>query len=90
MPRSLAIEGVRPTYQPLSAEKLGDVLAWFDPESPDYDSLPPFGYDGDSSLVDGHTRAHVAWLCCADTLRVERDQSTHSVSDFERYRTCIQ
>lgn len=89
MARSLDIESVRPTQLYLSTAKLAGILEWIDPEETSYDAVPTFEYEGEVYLADGHTRAFVAWLCGADSLRVERDPTIRSTYDFDLYRTCI-
>ncbi|ERG89653.1 MAG: hypothetical protein J07HX5_01824 [halophilic archaeon J07HX5] len=68
MSSTVPVEDVRPTQLYLSTAKLIGVLDWFDPDDPNYNSLPAFRYDQKWHLSDGHTRAFVAALTGADRL----------------------
>ncbi|MFP9191494.1 histone acetyltransferase [Natronosalvus vescus] len=89
MSRCLRLEDVRPTQLYLSKEKLVAVLEWFDVDDPNYDSLPVFEHEGAWYFSDGHTRAFVAALAGADTIRIHRDERVREECDLEVYRTCI-
>lgn len=90
MTRQLPFDDVHPTQLFLSSEKLAGVFEWFDFDSPNYDPLPAFVYDGNWYLSDGHTRAFAAALAGAETVRIERDHDVREKYDFEMYRTCIE
>lgn len=83
------IEDIRPTQLYLSSEKLADVLAWFDVDEPNYGTLPAFEHEGEWYLSDGHTRAFVASLSGAQTLRLERDEELREIYDFDAYLRAI-
>ena len=89
MSPAVPIEAVRPTQLYLSTAKLAGVLEWFDPEDPNYDTLPAFRYEDEWRLADGHTRAFVAALAGADRLRIER-APVRDEHDFAVYRAAIE
>lgn len=89
MSRRLPLEDVRPTQLYLSKEKLARVLEWFDVDDPNCGSLPAFEHEGAWYFSDGHTRAFVAALAGADTVRIHHDERVREEYNFEMYRTCI-
>lgn len=89
MTQRLPFEEVHPTQLYLSSQKLAEIFEWFDFDSPNYDPLPAFHYEGTWYLSDGHTRAFAAGLAGAETLRIEQDHDIREEHDFEVYLTCI-
>jgi len=90
MARELSIDAVQPSQLYLSSGKLASVIEWFDFDDPDYDPLPAFEHDGSWYLSDGHTRAFVAYLAGADSLRIRRDGNLREGYDFDLYLECIE
>lgn len=88
--------GLQPSQPYVDAERLRDVLEWFDPDAPAHDPIPVLpaerfdpGLDADFVIVDGHTRAFVAVLCGSETVRVVRDSERDDLSTGI-YRTCVE
>ncbi|WP_330631365.1 hypothetical protein [Halocatena halophila] len=86
----LALSAVRPTQLYLSREKLVGVLEWFDVGAPAYDPLTVISIEDTWYLIDGHTRAFVAFLAGEQTLRLVHDETIYDDPAFPVYRQCIE
>ena len=89
-PFTVALGAVRPSQCYLNGRKLSLVTEWFDYADPNYDPLPVTRIGGEDerwTLTDGHTRAFVAHLAGAETLRVVRDTDD---LDLDVYRRCVE
>jgi hypothetical protein len=88
VPDAFAPGELRPSQLYLNAEKLAAVLdhvgEGFDPGV-----LPVYRFDGDLYLVDGHTRAFVAYLVGLDEVAVEYDADLPEEHDLALYRECL-
>lgn len=90
MPTTVPWEDIRPSQLYISARKLRDVMGWFDFADPAYDPLPVYAFDGTLTLLDGHTRAFVAYLGGLESVRVaELDDSDVTELNLGVYRECI-
>jgi hypothetical protein len=83
------LHSIGPSQLYLSSEKLADVVAWFDFETPNYDPLPAFKHEGQWYLADGHTRAFAAYLAGETSLRIEREENIRETDDFDVYLECL-
>lgn len=90
MTRQLPVDEVHPTQLFLSKAKLVRVFDWFDFDSPNYESLPAFRYEGDWYLSDGHSRAFAAILAGAESVRLREEHAVREQYDFEIYEACIE
>ncbi len=93
------VDGVQPSQLYVDAGRLRDALAWFDPDDPSYDPVPvvdlaahtdhpPAGTVDRPVLLDGHTRAVLAHLAGADSLRVDRVEPGPGL-DMDLYAECV-
>lgn len=90
MVTTVPFEELHPSQLYISARKMRDVMEWFDFDDPVYDPLPTYVLDGNLTLLDGHTRAFVAYLGGVDSLRIqELDDSDMADSNLALYRECI-
>lgn len=90
MATTILYEELHPSQLYISARKMRDVIEWFDFDDPEYDALPAYILDENLTLLDGHTRAFVAYLGNVDSLRIqELDDSDVEELNLELYRECI-
>lgn len=81
---------LHPSQLYISAQKMRDVMEWFDFDDPALDPIPTYVFDGNLTLLDGHTRAFVAYLGGIDSLRIqELDDSDVEKLNLELYRECL-
>lgn len=92
-PFTIPIDDPRPSQLYVDAEKLRELLSWFDPGEPEYDPIPVLDGSHFESvpddvpvLSDGHTRAVAAVLAGEETLRVRHDPDR---PDLDVYETCL-
>ncbi|USZ68849.1 hypothetical protein NGM10_03715 [Halorussus salilacus] len=83
----LPLSAVRPSQLYLDGRKLALATRWFDFDDPNYDPLPVREIEGRWTLTDGHTRAFVAHLAGADSLRVVEDADD---LPMDVYRQCVE
>lgn len=88
MPTAVPIDEPQPSQPFVDADRLGDVLEWFDLDARTYDPVPTVGIAGETVITDGHTRAFVAYLSGADTLAVVHDPDREALN-LELYRECV-
>lgn len=89
IPDMLAPAKLRPSQLYLNAEKLAAVLDRVGDGRFNPGSLPVYRFDGDLHLVDGHTRAFVAYLVGCETVAVEYDAALPKKHDVALYRECL-
>ncbi|PSQ03009.1 histone acetyltransferase [Halobacteriales archaeon QS_5_68_33] len=90
MVTTVPCDELHPSQLYISAQKMRDVVEWFDFDDPAHDALPTYILDGDLTLLDGHTRAFVAYLGGVDSLRIqELDDSDTEELNLELYRECL-
>jgi|APHM01.1.fsa_nt_gi hypothetical protein len=83
-------EELSPSQLYISGHKMREVMEWFDFDNPTYDPFPVYILGGNLTLLDGHTRAFVAYLGGVDTLRVrELDGCDVEELNLELYRECL-
>lgn len=90
MVRTVPIDDPAPSQLYVDARSLRSVLSWFDFDDPGYDPVDTYAIDGETVILDGHTRALVAFMSGADSLRV-RSLADDEVDDSNRplYRECL-
>lgn len=88
MVTTVPCEELQPSQLYISGQKMRDVMEWFDFDDPAYDALSTYDLDGNLTLMDGHTRAFVAYLGGEDSLRV-KELDNSEVDNPEMYRTCL-
>ena len=81
---------LHPSQLYISAQKMRDVVEWFDFDDPAHDALPTYILDGNLTLSDGHTRAFVTYFGGVDSLRIQElgDSDTEELN-LELYRECL-
>lgn len=80
-----------PSQLYISARKLRAVMEWFDFDSPAYEPCPAYVLDGTLILMDGHTRAFVAYLGGANSIRIrELEDSEAEELNLGLYRECLE
>ncbi|PSQ40153.1 histone acetyltransferase [Halobacteriales archaeon SW_5_70_135] len=97
----LPVGGVRPSQPYVDAARLHSALSWFDADDPSYDPIPVVDlaeHDAAAArldepldrpvALDGHTRALLAHLAGAETLRVERAEPDPAL-DLDLYAECV-
>ncbi|PSQ37709.1 histone acetyltransferase [Halobacteriales archaeon SW_12_71_31] len=97
----LPVDGVQPSQPYVDAARLRSALEWFDADDPSYDPIPVIRlgeHDAAAArldepldrpvALDGHTRALLAHLAGAETLRVERAEPDPAL-DLDLYAECV-
>ncbi len=81
------INDIQPSQLYINAQKLQDVLKWFNPEDCDsYDPIPIKKLNGKIIFTDGHTRAYATYLKGIEKIKVYWDED---VLDWNAYQICV-
>jgi len=85
---TISIENPHPSQLYIDAQKLRELLGWFDADTPEYDPIPILIIDDEMVLSDGHTRAFLAHLTGVDTIEVIEDPDRDELN-LDLYRECV-
>ncbi|MFB6119404.1 histone acetyltransferase [Halosegnis sp.] len=89
MSSTVPLGAVQPSQLYLDAAKLRRAADWFDFDDPTYDPIPVLNLGGETVVADGHTRAFLAYLSGAPSLKVIPEPNREEYS-MDLYRACVE